>query len=120
MRYRIIDKRYRFQSAFDTETGAYVRTGILDDNGRDTGVDPFMASYPHLIDVGIMDIVFTAKQDSAPKRASAAIRAACWWKNRICLWKIFGGSQSSPKESAISSHWAAGETPISTSILKRS
>ena len=54
MRYRIIDKRYRFQSAFDTETGAYVRTGILDDNGRDTGVDPFMASYPHLIDVGIM------------------------------------------------------------------
>ena len=41
--------------AFDTETGAYVRTGILDKNGNDTGVDPFMASYPHLIDVGIID-----------------------------------------------------------------
>lgn len=54
MKYRIIDKRYRFCSAFDTETGAYIRSGILDDNGRDTGVDPFMASYPHLIDVGIM------------------------------------------------------------------
>ena len=54
MRYMIEDKKYRFRTAFDTETGAYVRTGILDENGADTGVDPFMASYPHLIDVGIM------------------------------------------------------------------
>ena len=54
MRYIINDKKYRFKSAFDTETGAYVRTGVLDENGKDTGVDPFMASYPHLIDVGIM------------------------------------------------------------------
>lgn len=54
MKYRIIDKKYSFISAFDTETGAYVRTGVLDENGNDTGVDPFMASYPHLIDVGIM------------------------------------------------------------------
>ena len=54
MRYIIDDARYHFRSAFDTETGAYVRTGILDENGKDTGVDPFMASYPHLIDVGVM------------------------------------------------------------------
>ena len=54
MRYIIEDKKYRFKSAFDTETGAYVRTGVLDENGKDTGEDPFMASYPHLIDVGIM------------------------------------------------------------------
>ena len=54
MRYVIVDNKYRFRSAFDTETGTYVRTGILDENGKDTGVDPFMASYPHLIDVGIM------------------------------------------------------------------
>lgn len=54
MRYIINDLKYHFKSAFDTETGAYVRTGILDENGKDTGVDPFMASYPHLIDVGIM------------------------------------------------------------------
>ena len=54
MRYIIEDKKYRFKSAFDTETGAYVRTGVLDENGKDTGADPFMASYPHLIDVGIM------------------------------------------------------------------
>lgn len=51
MRYIINDKQYHFKSAFDTETGAYVRTGILDEHGKDTGVDPFMASYPHLIDV---------------------------------------------------------------------
>ena len=54
MRYTINDRKFRFVSAFDTETGAYVRSGILDDKGRDTGVDPFMASFPHLIDVGVM------------------------------------------------------------------
>jgi len=31
-----------------------VRSGILDKDGRDTGIDPFMASFPHLLDVGIM------------------------------------------------------------------
>lgn len=54
MKYTINDKEYHFISAFDTETGAYIRTGILDENGKDTGVDPFMASFPHLIDVGVM------------------------------------------------------------------
>ena len=54
MRYIIKDKKYHFQSAFDTETGTYIRTGILDEHGKDTGVDPFMASFPHLIDVGVM------------------------------------------------------------------
>lgn len=54
MSYVITDDRYHFKSAFDTETGAYVRTGILDEDGKDTGVDPFMASFPHLIDVGVM------------------------------------------------------------------
>lgn len=54
MRYVISDSKYHFKSAFDTETGSYVRTGIIDQSGRDTGVDPFMASYPHLIDVGVM------------------------------------------------------------------
>lgn len=54
MRYKIVDEKYHFISAFDTDTGAYVRTGILDENGKDTNVDPFMASFPHLIDVGVM------------------------------------------------------------------
>lgn len=54
MKYVVQDNKHHFKYAFDTETGAYVRTGVLDNNGRDTGKDPFMASYPHLIDVGIM------------------------------------------------------------------
>ena len=54
MRYTIKDAKYRFISVFDTETGEYIRTGIIDEDGNDTDVDPFMASYPHLIDVGIM------------------------------------------------------------------
>lgn len=54
MKYMIEDHKYHFRFAFDTETGAYVRSGILDENGNDTGVDPFMASFPHLIDVGVM------------------------------------------------------------------
>ena len=54
MRYIMEDKKYNFKTAFDTVTGMYVRTGVLDAGGNDTGVDPFMASYPHLIDVGIM------------------------------------------------------------------
>ena len=54
MRTLIHDKKYNFNYMFDTGTGAYLRTGILDEHGKDTGVDPFMGSFPHLIDVGIM------------------------------------------------------------------
>ena len=54
MRYLVHDKKYNFKYAFDTLTGGYVRTGVLDEEGKDTGIDPFMGSYPHLIDVGIM------------------------------------------------------------------
>lgn len=49
-----VDKKNRFRSMFDPKTGFYMRTGILDENGNDTGVDPFMTSYPELIDVGVM------------------------------------------------------------------
>lgn len=54
MKYIIKDKKYHFIYAFDSDTGVYMRTGVLDKNGKDTGLDPFMASFPHLIDVGIM------------------------------------------------------------------
>jgi len=54
MKYTVHDTKYHYKYFFDTETGFYMRTGILDENGKDTGVDPFMASFPHLIDVGIM------------------------------------------------------------------
>ena len=47
------DKRNSFVSVFDSDTGFYIRSGILD-HGKDTGIDPFMASFPELIDIGIM------------------------------------------------------------------
>ena len=51
---RKVDKKNRFVSMFDPKTGFYVRSGVMDENGKDTGVDPFMCSYPELIDIGIM------------------------------------------------------------------
>jgi radical SAM protein with 4Fe4S-binding SPASM domain len=48
------DPKYSFYSQFNMETGLYIRSNILDETGRDTGREPFMASFPHLLDVGIM------------------------------------------------------------------
>ena len=48
-----IHREKDFISMFDEKTGHYIRTGIIK-NGRDTGVDPFMSSFPELLDVGIM------------------------------------------------------------------
>ena len=60
------DPKYHFYSVFNDKTGFYVRSGILEENSIDpekdpfcaeavdTGEDPFMASFPELIDVGIM------------------------------------------------------------------
>jgi radical SAM protein with 4Fe4S-binding SPASM domain len=48
------DRKNLFKEVFNSETGFYVRTGVFDENGKDTGVDPFMRSYPQLLDVGIM------------------------------------------------------------------
>ncbi len=42
-----------FISCFDEHTGKYMRTGIIKD-GEDTGEDPFRASFPELLDIGIM------------------------------------------------------------------
>lgn len=50
-----VDKKNRFTEMFDTDTGIYVRTGIINDKGEDTGIDPFMRSFPSLIDIGIME-----------------------------------------------------------------
>lgn len=49
-----IDKRNHFYSIFNPETGFYMRSGVISEDGKDTGTDPFMASFPELIDVGIM------------------------------------------------------------------
>ena len=46
-------KEKDFLTLFDERTGQYLRTGIIKE-GRDTGEDPFMSSFPELLDVGIM------------------------------------------------------------------
>lgn len=51
---KLINDKYRFISTFNPVTGFYFRTGVLNDAGKDTGVDPFMTSFPELIDVGVM------------------------------------------------------------------
>lgn len=50
----IKDDRYNFKTYFNLENGDYLRTGILDENGTDSGIEPFKASFPHLLDIGIM------------------------------------------------------------------
>ena len=42
-----------FISFFNETTGHYVRSGIIK-NGVESAEDPFMASFPELLDVGIM------------------------------------------------------------------
>ncbi len=51
---RLADEELSFNSFFNPRTGEYLRTGLLDESGTDTGVDPFRSSFPHLLDVGIM------------------------------------------------------------------
>lgn len=49
-----IDKKNKFVSMFNPDTGFYARSGVISEDGKDTGVDPFMASFPELLDIGIM------------------------------------------------------------------
>jgi radical SAM protein with 4Fe4S-binding SPASM domain len=51
---KYIDKTNHFAEVFNTKTGAYIRTGVLTKEGKDTGIDPFMRDFPGLIDIGIM------------------------------------------------------------------
>lgn len=54
------DKKYKFNAIFDTVTGNYVRSGILE-AGKETSKDAFEASFPHLLDIGIMATCHAAK-----------------------------------------------------------
>lgn len=47
------DYKFKFIEVFNTLTGEYIRSGILKD-GKDTDIDPFMRSFPGLLDIGIM------------------------------------------------------------------
>jgi radical SAM protein with 4Fe4S-binding SPASM domain len=49
-----IDTENKFFEQFNPKTGFYIRSGVLDEKGKDTDVDPFQRNYPGLIDIGIM------------------------------------------------------------------
>ena len=51
---RYVDYKNRFVEIFNPKTGFYARSGVFDSNGIDTGDDPFMRTFPSLIDVGVM------------------------------------------------------------------
>jgi len=48
------DPTYPFRELFDTTTGFYVRTAILDAEGKETAVEAYQRSFPALLDIGIM------------------------------------------------------------------
>jgi len=48
------DRKYKFVSVFNAATGFSVRSNVYDAAGNDTGRDPFRASFPELLDIGIM------------------------------------------------------------------
>lgn len=56
-----VDREARFVSIFNPDTGFYVRSGIYDMCHNDTGEDPFMASFPELVDCGVMQKCVCAK-----------------------------------------------------------
>ncbi|MFZ2992637.1 MAG: radical SAM protein [Microgenomates group bacterium] len=53
---RYYDKKYNFKEVFDDQTGFYLRTSILDENGNETDAEPYMRSFPSLLDIGIMGL----------------------------------------------------------------
>jgi len=59
---KYFDKQNCFVELFDPTNGYYARTGVLNDKGEDTGVDPFMRDFPALIDIGIMQSCVCAKR----------------------------------------------------------
>ena len=45
---RRIDLKYHFVTDFYKSSGKYIRSGIIED-ARDSGKDPYRASFPHLL-----------------------------------------------------------------------
>jgi radical SAM protein with 4Fe4S-binding SPASM domain len=50
----IYDQKNSYIATFDEESGFSARSGILTEDGTETEIDPFGASFPELLDIGIM------------------------------------------------------------------
>ena len=53
MKYVVKDEAYKYYYCFDSSSGFYYRSNIIK-NGVVTQEEPYMSSFPHLIDVGVM------------------------------------------------------------------
>lgn len=51
---QIFDRKFNYSSIFDPSNGQGVRSNVFDPQGNDTGIDPWMGSFPELLDIGIM------------------------------------------------------------------
>lgn len=60
--YVFTSSKPKFCEIFSFDTGFYMRTGVLDDNWKDTEEDPLYRSYPQLIDIGVMRRCSCAKR----------------------------------------------------------
>ena len=52
-----VDPKFDFIEFFDTDTGFHIRSGILTKDAgvfEDSDIDPFMRSFPNLLDIGVM------------------------------------------------------------------
>lgn len=63
------DRKNKFISMFNPTTGFYMRSGVIE-NGVDTGIDPFMSTFPELIDIGIMA--------SCPNKINGVCKVQCY------------------------------------------
>jgi len=54
MNNKIEDTKYRYIAYFDPNTGIGARSNIIDSDGNETLEEPFMGSFPDLLDIGIM------------------------------------------------------------------
>ena len=75
-----VDKKNKFYSRFDPDTGYYERSGVIED-GKDTGVDPFMSSMPELLDIGIMAV--QVEGDFDLHRFYTFLQEVPGWKQKI-------------------------------------
>jgi len=116
MRTLKIRKEKNFISLFDEKTGHYLRTGIIE-NDRETGADPFAASFPELLDVGIMGHCIHGQAGLCIKAGIECYQGGSYKKNSNMALADF---ESSVREKHISLHLAAAGTQISMSISEKS
>lgn len=113
-----IRKENDFLSMFDEETGRYLRTGIIRD-GKDTGEDPFMSSFPELLDVGIMGHCKHGKGGLCMKAGIECYQDGLHAEMPNMRLQDFKELVGQCRERPISLHWAAAEIRISMKHLRK-